>query len=405
MAGADRSLRLSRRRGRARSAGCLVLLLALAAAGCDREASPYFGSTRRVSGDPATLYVNNGNEPEYLDPGKCADGGCAALVVQLFEGLTRHHPGDGHPVQGVARSWEKSDDNRVYRFHLRPDARWSDGRPVTAGVFAYAWKRELSPKTASRRGEQPGHRPQRGGLPALGQAEGRPRGGGGPGPMPRGGRQVGLPGRLMAGHARRRRSSTCRGHGRSSGAATALRFVAPKRRRFPSSILPSPQGWVPDALLDPADGRLVGVRATDDLTLEVELERPTPYFLDLTAHHAYLPVRRDVIEAPSPRRGEEDLWTRPGSLVSNGPYMLDRWAFQYEITMKDNPFHWEREHLKIRRIVWLEVQDYHAGMNLYKAGDLDCCSATTCRRPRSTSRCSRGRSDQRSATTRSRSTG
>ena len=51
--------------------------------------------------------------------------------------------------------------------------------------------------------------------------------------------------------------------------------------------------------------------------------------------------------------------------------MIDRWAFQYEITMKDNPFYWDRAHLRVRRIVWLEVEDYHAAMNLYKAGELD----------------------------------
>jgi oligopeptide transport system substrate-binding protein len=118
------------------------------------------------------------------------------------------------------------------------------------------------------------------------------------------------------------------------------------------------------------DGSVVGVRAAGDHVLEVELERPAPWFLDLTSHHALSPVRRDVVE-PFERRGQEDEWTRPEHLVSNGPYVLDRWTFQYEITMKDNPFYWDRDRLKIRRIVWLEVSDYHATMNLYKAGELD----------------------------------
>jgi ABC-type transport system substrate-binding protein len=48
-----------------------------------------------------------------------------------------------HPVQGVATRWDQSADNRLFRFHLRPDARWSDGRPVTAADFEYAWKRAL----------------------------------------------------------------------------------------------------------------------------------------------------------------------------------------------------------------------------------------------------------------------
>lgn len=263
-------------------------LAGLGAGGCDDAASAYFGGAARLERDPATFHVNNGSEPEYLDPGKCSDGGCAALVTQLFEGLTRYSPEDGHPVQGVAQSWEKSDDNRLFRFHLRPDARWSDGRPVTAGDFEYAWKRALRPATASRAA---------GNLYALKNAE------------------LFRLGKLT-------------------------------------------------------DDRLVGVHATDDLTLEVELEQPAPYFLDLTSHHAFSPVRRDVIEAFE-RRGEGDLWTRPGSLVSNGAYVLESWAFQYQITMKANPFYRDAERLAIRRIVWTEVEDYHASMNLYKTGELD----------------------------------
>ncbi len=212
-----------------------AVIVALATAACDDARSPYFGAAARAERDPHTFHVNNGGEPEYLDPGKCSDGGCAALVTQLFEGLTRYSPEDGHPVQGVAQSYDKSDDNRLFRFHLRRDARWSDGRPVTAGDFEYAWKRALRPATASRAA---------GNLSALKNAE-----------------------------------------------------------RFRLGEL--------------ADDRLVGVRATDDLTLEVELEQPTPYFLDLTSHHAFSPVRRDVIEAFE-RRGEDDRWTRPESLVGNG---------------------------------------------------------------------------------------
>ncbi len=131
-----------------------ALLLALAAASlpaCNSDqASPYFGTTERRGKSPRTFYVNNSGEPEYLDPGKAADGLSSALLIQLFEGLTAFDPKDMHPVQGVATHWEQSADNRLYRFHLRPEARWSDGVPVTAEDFAYAWRRVLRPATASR---------------------------------------------------------------------------------------------------------------------------------------------------------------------------------------------------------------------------------------------------------------
>ncbi|MEO7329936.1 MAG: ABC transporter substrate-binding protein, partial [Minicystis sp.] len=134
----------------ASSALLLALASALLPACAGDDASPYFGATERRGKSTRTFYVNNSGEPEYVDPGKAADGLSTALIMQLFEGLTTFDPRDMHPVQAVATHWEQSADNRLYRFHLRPEARWSDGKPVTAGDFEYAWKRVLRPATASR---------------------------------------------------------------------------------------------------------------------------------------------------------------------------------------------------------------------------------------------------------------
>ncbi|HEY4116716.1 MAG TPA: peptide ABC transporter substrate-binding protein, partial [Byssovorax sp.] len=132
---------------------------------------------------------------------------------------------------------------------------------------------------------------------------------------------------------------------------------------------PAPIGFVDEDDVGD-DASVVGVRATDDLTLDVELENPTPYFTDLTSSTALFPVRADVVEAFL-ARGQEDLWTRPESMISNGPFMLDTWRFRYEITMKPNPFYWNAKAIELDRIVWAEVEDYHATLNLYKAGDID----------------------------------
>ena len=71
------------------------------------------------------------------------------MARNLFEGLTLTTPVDLRLVPGIARSWEVSADGLTYTFHLRP-AVWSDGRPVTARDFAYAWERVLAPATAAR---------------------------------------------------------------------------------------------------------------------------------------------------------------------------------------------------------------------------------------------------------------
>ena len=90
---------------------------------------------------------NNGAEPESLDPALVQSTVSFAIDVDLFEALTAvdHH---GHLVPGVAESWRQTGPT-TWVFKLRKDARWSDGEPVTAGDFVYAWRRYLDPKTAA----------------------------------------------------------------------------------------------------------------------------------------------------------------------------------------------------------------------------------------------------------------
>ncbi len=98
--------------------------------------------------DPNTLVRGNMAEPSTLDPAQVEDTASAGVLYDLFEGLTDFDQSD-NVVPGMAKSWDVSPDGRVYTFHLRNDAKWSNGAPVTAGDFVYAWKRALDPKTAS----------------------------------------------------------------------------------------------------------------------------------------------------------------------------------------------------------------------------------------------------------------
>src|SRR5690606_37016060 len=72
------------------------------------------------------------------------------VVRNIFEGLMRYDPETLRPLPGMAERWEMDEDEVHYRFHLRPDAKWSDGRPVTAHDFEYAWKRVLDPTTGAQ---------------------------------------------------------------------------------------------------------------------------------------------------------------------------------------------------------------------------------------------------------------
>lgn len=92
------------------------------------------------------LVWNIGSDPKTIDPGlnSAVDGG--DVINQMFEGLMREAGGMLEP--GMAESYTVSDDKLTYTFTLR-DAKWSDGKPVTAHDFEYSWARVLDPETAS----------------------------------------------------------------------------------------------------------------------------------------------------------------------------------------------------------------------------------------------------------------
>ncbi|MFQ5855566.1 MAG: ABC transporter substrate-binding protein, partial [Anaerolineae bacterium] len=96
---------------------------------------------------PAVLRFAVG-EPVSLDPGKTYDTDSSFFQVQLFEGLVEVDL-DQNVLPAIAARWEVADGGTRYIFYLREKARWSDGAPVMADHFEYAWKRNLDPATAS----------------------------------------------------------------------------------------------------------------------------------------------------------------------------------------------------------------------------------------------------------------
>lgn len=98
--------------------------------------------------DKQEIVINNSSEPQSFDPHKTEGVPEAQIAYQLFEGLaTVDEFGNEQP--GVAESWESTPDFKTWTFKLRKDAKWSNGDPVTAHDFVFAWQRLADPSTAS----------------------------------------------------------------------------------------------------------------------------------------------------------------------------------------------------------------------------------------------------------------
>jgi len=110
-------------------------------------ASLLLGGCNRATNRADFVFLN-GAEPETLDPSLITGQPEGRLASALFEGLTSFDE-FGRTIPGVAEKWDLSPDGRVYTFHLRKNARWSNGDPVTARDFRDTWRRTLAPETAA----------------------------------------------------------------------------------------------------------------------------------------------------------------------------------------------------------------------------------------------------------------
>ncbi|OEC02604.1 ABC transporter substrate-binding protein [Lysinibacillus sphaericus] len=127
-----------------------VFSLVLAACGFGGDSSDKAKDDKKDSGSSETAKELNlviPSEPPSLHPQLATDSTSSAILINVFEGLTRSDA-EGQPQPAMAEKWDVSEDGLTYTFHLR-DAKWTNGDPVVAGDFEYAWKWALNPENLS----------------------------------------------------------------------------------------------------------------------------------------------------------------------------------------------------------------------------------------------------------------
>ncbi len=269
--------------------------------GVERQLEPAAGAGwrrgiaagRRLLGDPGTgrqlrpcpptgghFRFGNAAEPATLDPSMVNATWEDTIVGDLMMGLVTEDS-LARPIPGIAERWETSADGLTWTFHLR-DTAWSDGTPLTADDFVYAWRRTLAPATAS--------------------------------PL------------------------------------AYFLYIVKNAQAVNSGKLP---------------GTELGIRALDARRLEVRLEHPAPYLVEMLTHTSMMPLPRHTIEA----KGKS--WTQPGNYVCNGAFMLTEWIPNEHITAVKNPHFHDAGNVKLERIIYYPTDDYGAALRRLRAGELD----------------------------------
>lgn len=273
-----------RRRNPLRRAAFAALAAALLLAACGDG-----GIVREVGEEPRILRRGNGAELLSLDPHVVTGLPEARVLRALFEGLVALDPGTLEPVPAAAESWEVLRDGTLYRFHLDPGGRWSNGDPVRAEDFAASIRRILAPAL---------------GAPYASQL-----------------------------------------------------FVVRNARAFHEGRIDDP-------------ARL-GVRATEPLVLEIELEAPAPYFLSLLVNPPWFPVHRGSVEAAGSWTSRNAEWIRPGKLVSNGPYRLSEWRLNDYLRVVRNTHFRDPGAFPLDEIYFFPISNTYAEERAFLDGLLD----------------------------------
>ncbi|WP_313758155.1 peptide ABC transporter substrate-binding protein [Tissierella sp.] len=230
---------------------------------------------------PKILKTNNSSEPGSLDPALAQGTHESWVLDHTFEGLMKIDA-DLNVVPGMAKDYKISDDNLIYTFTLRDDVKWSNGDPVLASDFEFAWKRALDPELASDYAHQ------------LYYIKG--------------------------------------GEAYNTG-----------------------KGSKDDVL----------VKALDEKTLEVTLEAPTAYFLELTAFYTLYPVNQKVAEA-------DPNWAKDAKThVSNGPFTLTEWQHNASIKIRKNENYYDKDSVKLDGVDFDIIDDENTAWQKYEGGDYD----------------------------------
>ncbi|MEG2338145.1 MAG: peptide ABC transporter substrate-binding protein [Clostridium sp.] len=109
---------------------------------------------------------------------------------------------------------------------------------------------------------------------------------------------------------------------------------------------------------------VAGIKVKDDYNIEVTLEHPVSYFLQLTAFTPYMPVREDVV-------GDASWATKPETYISNGPLVLKEWRPKDIMVYEKNPHYWNPEVVKLDRLEVKMIAEPSNALNAFKTGELD----------------------------------
>ena len=358
--------------------GIGLTILCFMAVSCRSAASneEFFGTT--VPPDRNIVRYVNGDEPESLDPAVSSGQPEARIYLALHEGLVEYDPRTLDPIPALAERWDINNDSSEFVFHLRKNARWSNGDPITAGDFVYSVRRAISPELASRsaylayyiRYSQAYNEgavfvkdPQT--KQFLLEKDLAPRDLAGQEAT------LALSQKPLNAGASEYQSTT---EAKPPDTPFHQFMHSPSRMTLPGSekartkllaANPKLQAAVAGKEFIPVTAEDIGVEAVDDYTVRISLSQPAPYFMGLLAYQLFRVTPRKIIEQYG------DQWTDPSHIVTSGAFKVKSWLPYSKLVVERNPMYWDAANVRLDEIHFYPSNDNPTSMNLYKVGEAD----------------------------------
>jgi len=309
------------------------------------------------------LIIGNTSEPKGLDPHIVSGVLESNIIGSLFEGLVVQHPSkEGVALPGVAEKWYPTNSDRPdeWIFELRKDAKWSDGEPLTAEDFLFAFRRILTPELASDyafmlfyiRDAEPFHKSQRAYL-IFRNDESFPV-------------QWETLKKVDFGPNEKADDKTFNRKGLDHLTAKELEKLqgTPSLFNWPESVIIDVRERIIAKSLEFAkSGRDLwelinfGATAPDSHTLKVKLNAPLPFLAEITKHYTWFPVPKHVVLKHGTIGERFTDWTKPANLVGNGAFKLKSWRFNDHIEVERNPNYWDADNVGINGIRYLPISN------------------------------------------------
>jgi ABC-type oligopeptide transport system substrate-binding subunit len=348
--------------------GLALVALSALVIGCSVAASNdiYFG--RNVPPQGQVLRYVTGDEIESLDPQVGTGQPDARIYAALYEGLVEYGPKNSLPIPAIAESWDINSDSSELVFHLRKNARWSNGEPITARDFVYTFQRGLSPKLASRNAYLAYYikysQAYNTGSSFLKDTKTN---------------KFLTEKEITPEEAKNKESATDRPPDKEEFAPDTpfhqymhepARFILSgddDERKAQLEAHPEIKEAIDAKKLEvvPVEAKDIGVEAVDDYTLRVTLRQGAPFFLGLMAHQLFRAIPQGPIEKYGPK------WTEPGNIVTSGPFRLKERILYDRTVVEKDPMYWDAGAVRLNRIIFYPVKDNNTIMNLYKVGEID----------------------------------